>query len=181
MTVNDTVAWYGIFQVVFADVVEHLAKAMYDLRKEKEQDLTFNTVFEDAFKFKKLMCQFRDELRRFDKVSAQASDSLHIVRAACQTMSEVANWRNERIHCRVKIRRDGGIVLYDSRTGYPLKVNSAQITKYIHRVQRAMVDLEAEIPNLIRELKRSEDFEKLHAKLAESPDAESKMRELFPD
>ncbi|HWB84645.1 MAG TPA: hypothetical protein VG675_10940 [Bryobacteraceae bacterium] len=45
MTFNDTAAAYGLFQVVFADVVGHPARAKFRLRERREPGLRFDEVF----------------------------------------------------------------------------------------------------------------------------------------
>lgn len=87
MTLNDTAATYGLFQVVFADVVDHLAVATFHLRERKESGLVFESVFKQEFK--KLFKQFRQELKQFDGRSPVA-DSLYGVREACKIISEFA-------------------------------------------------------------------------------------------
>ena len=77
MTLNDTAAAYGLFQVVFADVADHLAIATSRLREPKEPGLVFEKVFRQDFK--KTLKQFQCELRQFDDRSA-VSESLYAVR-----------------------------------------------------------------------------------------------------
>lgn len=45
MTLDDTAAAYGLFQVVFADLANHLAIATFRLREQKEPGLAFEEVF----------------------------------------------------------------------------------------------------------------------------------------
>ena len=97
---NDTAAAYGLFQVVFADVTDHLAVATFRLRERKESDLVFEDVFRQEFK--KTLKQFRRELRQFEGRSA-VSDNLYPVHEACKAMSKLAVWRNDRIHARVHL------------------------------------------------------------------------------
>ena len=58
MTFDDTASAYGLFQVVFADVVDHLAVATFRLRERKEPSLQFEKVFRQEAK--KILGQLRD-------------------------------------------------------------------------------------------------------------------------
>jgi len=77
MRINETAAAYGLFQVIFADVADHLAIATFHLRKQKEPDLTFQTVFKQEFK--RTLKQFRRELWQFEGRPA-VFDSLYALR-----------------------------------------------------------------------------------------------------
>src|SRR6185503_1401275 len=139
MTFNDTAAAYGLFQVVFADMADHLAVATFRLREHRELGLSFETVF--GQQFERTLKQFRQELRQFDDRS-HISDRLHDLREACKTMSALAVWRNDRIHARVQMT-DHGYVLYDWRTRNRLEITREQIELKINQAIKTTVDLEA--------------------------------------
>lgn len=163
MNLNDTAAAYGLFQVVFADVVDHLAVATFRLRERKESGLDFERVFNQGFK--KLMEQFRQELRQFDG-RASVADSLHAVREACRIISELAVWRNDRIHARVH-KSEHGYALYDWRTRRRLEISTERIQRNIDLAIKAIVELEAHVPHLVHLLKWDEEFERLFSNLPE--------------
>jgi hypothetical protein len=163
MTLNDTAAAYGLFQVVFADVVDHLAVATFRLRELRESGLVFESVFKQEFK--KLLKQFRQELKQFDGRSPVA-DSLHGVREACKIISALAVWRNDRIHARVHMS-EHGYALYDWRTRRRLEIRREQIEQNINLAIKAIVELEAHVPHLVHLLKWDEEFEKLFSTLPE--------------
>jgi hypothetical protein len=163
MTFNDTAAAYGLFHVVFADVVDHLAAATFRLRKRKEQGLPFEKVFkQDA---SKILGQFRDELKQFDKGSS-VTENVHDLREACKTISTLMKWRNDRIHARVRMT-DGGYALYDWRTRHRLQINRDQIVKNIELAINAMVVLEANLAPLIGLLRLDEELDKLFSAMPE--------------
>jgi hypothetical protein len=64
MTLNDTAAAYGLFQVVFADIADHVAVATFRLLQRSDPGLTFENVFRQDFT--KTLKQFRQELHRFE-------------------------------------------------------------------------------------------------------------------
>ena len=49
MMLNEMAAPYGLFQIVFADVVDHLAVGTFRSRERKEPGLVFEEVFKQEF------------------------------------------------------------------------------------------------------------------------------------
>src|ERR1700744_5809255 len=119
MNLDDAAAAYGLFQVVFADIADHVAVATFRLRELKEPELTFETVFRQEFS--KMFKQFRKELRQFEGRSA-VDVYLRDGREACEIISKLADWRNDRIHARVRMT-DTGYPLYDWRTRKRLEIS----------------------------------------------------------
>lgn len=157
MKLNDTAAAYGLFQLVFADVTDHLAVATFRLREEREPNLAFEDVFRQEFK--KTLKQFRRELRQFHG-RPSVEDSLRAIGEACKIMSKLAVWRNERIHARVRLT-DDGYALYVWRTRRRLVISQEEIERDIQLAIRLMVELEAHVPHLVRLLEWDEEFEAL--------------------
>jgi hypothetical protein len=163
MNLDETAATYGLFQVVFADMADHVAVATFRLRELKEPGLEFETVFRQDFS--KTFKQFRKELRQFDGRSPVA-DYLRAVREACEIISKLAAWRNGRIHPRVRMT-DTGYALYDWRTRKRLEISREQIEKNIHLGVKAIVTLEANVQHLVHQLNFDAEFEKLFSTLPE--------------
>jgi hypothetical protein len=169
MNLDDTAAAYGMFQVVFADVTDHLAVATFRLREHREPGLCFETVFKQEFK--QILKQFRLELRRFDGRDA-VSDSLHVIQEACKIISTLANWRNDRIHARVHMT-EHGYALYDWRTRRRLEITREQIERNINLAAKVMAELDAHVPFFVHLLTWDEEIEKLFStlpELSEAPD-----------
>ncbi len=162
MNFNDTAAAYGLFQVVFADIADHVAVAAFRLRELKEPGLTFETVFEQEFS--KTLKQFRRELKQFDGRS-EVADYLRDVREACETISDLAVWRNDRIHARVRMI-DTGYALYDWRTRERLEISRDQIEQNIHRGVKAIVALEANVQHLVHQLNLTRSLKNYSARCA---------------
>ena len=91
VTFDDTAAAYGLFQVVFSDIADHLGIAVFRLRERKEPGLVFEEVFKQ--RFSENLKQFRKELDQFEKRSV-AADYLHDVREACKIISKLIPWTN---------------------------------------------------------------------------------------
>jgi hypothetical protein len=163
MRFNDTAAAYGLFQVVFADVANHLAIATFRLRALREPSLSFNTVF--GQQFTKTFGQFKDELRSFDGRSV-FSDSLREVREACSIISGLAEWRNDYIHARVQMS-ERGYALYNWRSGKRLELNREQIETKMDLAVKAIVTLEVHVQQFVHQLKWDEEFEALFSTLPE--------------
>jgi hypothetical protein len=163
MKLDDTAAAYGLFQVVFADVTDHLAVAAFRLCELKEPGLAFETVFRQELS--QILKQFRRELRQFDGRSP-VSDSLHAVREACEIISRLAVWRNDRIHARVRLT-EHGYALYDWRTGRRLQITREQIELKINLASTAMAELEGHVQHLVHLLTWDEEFERLFSTLPE--------------
>lgn len=168
MNLDDTAAAYGLFQVVFADVADHVAVATFRLRELKEPGLAFETVFGQDFA--KTFKQFRKELKQFDGHS-EVADCLHDVREACEIISTLAVWRNDRIHARVRMT-DTGYALYDWRTRQRLEISREQIKKNLLLGVKTIVALEENVQRLV-ELNFDADFEKLFSTLREGEGNES--------
>lgn len=149
MSSSAAVAAYGRFQVVFADVVNHLAIVTFDLREPAEPGLHIKSVF--AQPFKKTFGQFKDALRQFDGRSV-VSDSLIEVREACTIISELAEWRNQRIHAHVQTS-EHGFALYNWRTDKRLELDLQQIETKIDLAVKAIVTLEAHGEQLVHQLR----------------------------
>lgn len=157
-----------MFQVVFADIVDHLAAATFRLRERKERGLQFEKVFkQDA---SKILDQFKDELKQFDGRSS-AKENLHDLRDACQTTSTLMKWRNDRIHARVRMTGTG-YALYDWRTRQRLEIHQDVIVKNIQLAINAMVKIEANVAPLIGQLKLDEELDKLFSSMPEFSEPE---------
>ena len=167
MKLDDTAAAYGLFQVVFADVTAHLAIATLRLRERNEPGLAFETVFKQEFS--QILKQFRHELRQLDGRSP-VSESLQAVRRACETISALAVWRNDRIHARVHMEAHG-YALYDWRTNRRLEISYEETTLNITRAIAAIVELEAHVPHLVHLLTWDEEFVELFRSLPELSEA----------
>lgn len=109
MRVDPIATAYGFFQIVFADMADTLADAVFRLRRRAQISLTFDEVFRTEFG--RLLTQFRDELKQYEPGDSDAED-VTALRGACNSMSKLANWRNDRIHARVRSTEDGS-ALYD--------------------------------------------------------------------
>jgi hypothetical protein len=163
MNLNDTAAAYGLFQVVFADIADHAAVATFRLRELKEPGLSFETVFRQEFS--KTFKQFRQELKQFDERSSVA-DYRRDLREACEVISKLAVWRNDRIHARVRMA-DTGYALYDWRTRKRLEISREGLEENIRLGVKAIVALEANVQHLVRQLNFDAEFEKLFKTLPE--------------
>jgi len=169
MKLSDTAAAYGLFQVVFADLTDHLAQATYDLRAQREPGLGFETVFRQ--RFSRALEQFRCELQQFDQRSPD-SESLDALREAAAIIPKVEKWRNERIHARVHLT-EHGYVLRDWRTGRLLEITTEQVELQINLAIKAMVLFEAHVPRLVNLVTWNAENERLFSmlpELSEAPD-----------
>jgi hypothetical protein len=167
MRLDDIAALYGLFQLVFADVTDHLAVATFRLRERKDPGLTFETVFRQQFK--QILKQFQRELDQFDGDSPVA-DSVDAVRAACETMSTLADWRNDRIHARIRMT-EHGYALYDWRTRRRLEITREDIERNIDMAANAIAELEGHVKHLVGVLTWDEEFEKLLGTLPDDAEA----------
>jgi hypothetical protein len=163
MTLNRTAAAYGLFQVVFAELEDHLAIATFKLRERNDHGLTFEEVFKQPLRQK--LRQFKCELRQFEGQS-HACDSLYALREACKTISQLATWRNARIHARVRLTEDG-YALYDWQTHRRLEISEEQIGQHINLALKVVVELAAHMQGLTHLLEFDKEFEKLFSTLPE--------------
>jgi len=108
MNLDATACAYGLFQVAFAEMVESLAVAVYELRKHRDNSLTIN-LLPNLGKPGRLLTDLKKELRQFEEYDAQDS-YVQEVRRACGEAQKVLDWRNPRIHCRI-LRTETGVSL----------------------------------------------------------------------
>jgi len=167
MTLDDTAAAYGLFQVVFADVVDHLAGATFLLRERKEPGLTFEKVFRQELT--QILKQFRCELFRFAE-EPSLSDSLVALRQLCNIISELSVWRNDRIHAHVRLT-EHGYALYNWRTRRRLEITREQIGLKINLAMKVMAEINTYVSDLLGSLALDEELAKFFNTLPEVSEA----------
>lgn len=158
MRADSIAAAYGLFQVVFADMTDTLADAVFQFRRRREPNLTFEEVFN--LKFGKMLSQFRDELKHF---SADATDA-SALRLVCDSISRLAPWRNARMHAQVRMT-DHGYELYDWKTRERLEMTCEDIEAKTREAFKAKQALIMHMPNLIVGLDMEADIERELSKL----------------
>src|SRR5579859_5206607 len=122
MKIDATAGIYGLFQVVFADLTDHLAFATFRLGSATDSTLKFEDVFRQEFG--NILRQFRTALRQFS--NSPVDESMYALNEACNIMSRLSKWRNDRVHVRVRMTSDG-YALYDWRTGNRLPINYGEV------------------------------------------------------
>ena len=177
MTLDSTAAAYGLVQVVFADVTDKLATAVFVLKQRRDARITSldqicklkfmrlqfvlkrrrdaSVTVEQIYKleFKRLLEAFRDELKQFDG-QIELVDDLRLLREACQGLEAVSQWRNDRIHARVR-QVDDGLALYD-RAGKRLSISHEECVGITDKLTKVIVALEAYLPSIFKSI----DFDK---------------------
>jgi hypothetical protein len=166
MRFTHTACAYGLFQVVFADVADHLAVATFRLRERKEPSLTLEAVF--GQRVSDTLKQFRKELGESGE-GLPVSESVADLRGACDIIAKLFNWRNDRIHARVRMTEDG-YALYDKRTGHRFELNREQLENNIQQAVQAIVTLKANVQNVVGRLEWHEEFEKMFREIKELPE-----------
>ena len=169
MTYTDTAAAYGLFQIAFAHALECLAVATFRLRRRREPQLEWEPVFRQQVR--RLLDEFRKELRQVE--NSHAHPEVHDLLDACDTMSKLAAWRNDRIHARVRMTPEG-YALYDWRTGQRLSMSLNEMVQNMTLATGAINALEVHADSLIKKLQDSsavdrdlEDIFKTSEELAE--------------
>jgi hypothetical protein len=138
-------------------MADTLANAVFRLRQRTEPNLTFEEVFRTEFR--RLLTQFRDELKQHEPGNSDAED-VTALRNACNSMSKLANWRNDRIHARVR-NTEEGYALNDWRTRKRLAMTPEEIEDKTRDALKAKQIFEMWLPNFIVGLDIEEDLEKL--------------------
>jgi hypothetical protein len=145
LRIDSTAAAYGVFQVVFADMTEHLARSLYRLQQPPEPiDRLWNRL---SGKFSLLLSNFKDALKQFDGYVAH-ENAILALRQACIVAREISRWRNSRIHAHVRIV-DDGLALYD-REGERLSMTSQECQDKIREAYKVIVTLKTHILVLSR-------------------------------
>jgi hypothetical protein len=153
MKIDGTAAAYGLIQVVFADVTERLAGAVFILRRRREPNVTLEQIFRPGFKH--ILDEFKTELRQCEQTPLVDADDVAALQEACRQLAKLSVWRNDRIHARVRQGSDG-FALYDWRTGKQLSISYEECDAIIQQLVKVIVTLEAYLPPVIRTL----DFDK---------------------
>jgi hypothetical protein len=156
MVLTDTAAAYGIFQLVFGHLSDDLAVYTYHLRKRTEPWLEFEAVLDDSFG--ETLDQFKKQLKQFDEHTAEA-ECLSEIRATCDVISKVKDWRNRHIHARHRLTPDGYFLA--RRNGERLEMSYGDIEQQIQLAFKAIAELEAYVPKLIQKPKFIEEFDSL--------------------
>jgi len=152
LRISPTAAAYGLFQVEFAHMTYHLARALVRFWQLKEpNNLVLKKVSRQP-KFGRMLDEFKRELQQFDTLSSQSrnlvSRDLDALRRACDEMDALRQWRNARIHAHVQ-QSDDGMTLYDWETGKPLPITYEECEHNISRAIKVIVDLQAHTGGLI--------------------------------
>jgi hypothetical protein len=160
MKLDDTAATYGLVQVVFADVTDHLAFAIFRLRQAKGTAVNFQDIVN--LKFGYMVSNFKTELRQFTHPQPpdDARDEVGIadLNEVCKELKALSKWRNDRIHARVRWVEDG-LALYNGKTGERLSINHGECTEVLNRLVKAIVKLDTYVPELVRSLDFNNEFE----------------------
>ena len=119
MTLDENAAAFGLFHLAFANLHQQLATVVFLLRRAQEPHLKFDEIFK--LKFSRLQSALKEELRKLDRNSSMAVE-IQLLRKACSDLGPLADWRNERVHARVRIS-ENGIESFNWRTRTPLSVH----------------------------------------------------------
>jgi hypothetical protein len=147
MRIDPTASAYGLFQVVFANVTYELARALYALRVRHDPTFTFEKV---PWQFSRMLKELRKELDQLEP-DCHEKDSLAEVRRMCRIASNLAPWRDSRIHARVQ-QVDDGLALSDWKTGERLSITAAECEQRISTAVQVACNLPAHMSYLVREV-----------------------------
>ena len=148
MKFDDLAAAYGLVQVVFADVTDRLASAVFELQRRRDASLNFSDIY--RLEFTRLRKAFKEELKQFDGNEPIAAD-LKPVRDAVAELGTLGAWRNDRIHARVRSTFHG-LALYDWRSGERLSINPKECTEVLEKLVKVIVTFEAHLPALFSDI-----------------------------
>ncbi len=168
MVFDEAAAAYGVFQVVFGEVVDLLSVSTFQFRYREDSQLKFEDVFKQNLSTN--LKTLRRMLHRFDDRSA-VEDHLQFVRHACDSAEELAKWRNERIHARVQWS-ERGYSLFSWRTRQPLEMTADHIRKQIGSAIKVTVLLKAHVPHLVGLLDWDAEFDRVFGSLPQLSDSE---------
>lgn len=163
---DNTAAAWGLFQVRFAFLVQELASAVFYLRRRREPTLQFAQVF------KKSLDQLIDALSdEFDFIVAQGHALIEIDETRAITIPQIRalkDWRDPRIHARVTF--EGGIALYNWRTGKQLDMTAHECDKKCDLAISLAVQVAGSVRSMLTHLKADETLVSEIRTLLDSPD-----------
>jgi hypothetical protein len=155
MKLDDTAAAYGLVQVVFADVTDQLAYAVFTLKQASDNSVSSENI--SKCNFGPLLSEFKGELRQFSDVPS-LDMTLTDLRNACRELKALSKWRNQRIHARVR-RVAEGVALFNAKTGERPSISYVECEEIIQRLVNALVTLQTEIPCLVSSIAFHNEFD----------------------
>ena len=158
MRIDATAAYYGLFQVAFADAIEHLAGALFSMRQHNEPNLEFSDVFNQRFSDQ--LKGLRQELAAFKNKGPSTQEHMEAVLDACSRMDKLRIWRDSRIHPRVVLTGDG-YALFDKKTGERLSISETECKEKLDELVKVIVTLEAYVPHLVGALDFDKEIEEM--------------------
>src|ERR1700722_11193650 len=147
MKLSQATAAYGLFHLAFANLEQQLAVALWSIKQIMEPSLRLEEVFK--MRFSDLRKELKKELKRFDgQPSTEAA--VQDLRRVCAEVGSLSTWRNERAHAWVQIDDNGGISIYDRRTGRQLTINDVECADKIEEAISRRVTLDFNVNSLLR-------------------------------
>jgi hypothetical protein len=160
MNLDENAAAFGLFHLMFANLTQQLAAALFYIRRLKEPDLKFEDVFK--LKFSRLLKEFEKELKQLDGGSHDME--LQALRPVCERIKDLGDWRNARAHPRVQID-EHGITIYDWRTRKQLIMDRDETLLKIERTHWLTIALEQNAGILLRHLKSDREWDEVFDKM----------------
>lgn len=154
MTLDDNAAAYGLFQLVFANLVQQFATAVFYIQRNQNPGLHFNEVFRRDFS--RLRDILKDELKQFEANSFHDME-VQDIRNACAKAATLAEWRNPRVHARVQIDANG-IAIYDKVTLKRLAIDRDDCLEKIRQAIGIQMNLDQAVGQLLRNVQSQQQI-----------------------
>jgi hypothetical protein len=160
MNLDHNAAAFGLFHLMFANLTQQLAAALFYIRRLREPDLKFENVFE--LEFSRLLKEFEKELKLLDGGSHDMA--LQALRPVCESIKALGAWRNAITHPRVQID-EHGITIYDWRTRKQLIINYDETMLKVERTHWLTIALEQNAGILLRGLQSDQEWDEVFDKM----------------
>ena len=127
INIEPLTASFGLFQIVFADLTECFAIALFRLKQHEDQTLTLQQVFKRNFS--EILEELKDQLKQLEPTPISPKravlSELKELKKARERAAELNHWRNERIHARVRYYNDV-YILHNNKTGKRLAMEGCR-------------------------------------------------------
>jgi len=130
MVLGRTAAYYGLFQLAFAEADEYLRTLLCHLRNPADPYREFPSV--SRMSLSRVLGDLRKKLRQFAKPPGTClEENASHIRRACACMRKLSVWRNSRIHPHARTGMSGAYLLFDKRAGQDLSMDETEIMERI--------------------------------------------------
>jgi len=147
LEIDPEMSAYGFFQVAFASLDTRLSWSVVELLRCKNTALAFEVVRRMSFSHRLQILQKAVKAVKEVGGDSPLPPEAEELGKACNLASDLSQWRNRRIHGKVKFLENHPVLV--DETGTPLRITVQTCEEKIRDAIHAAVNMEASIPHLV--------------------------------